>query len=51
MQVLRKVRHHLGVHTCLAKVVLHVTHNFKNTFSVRLNMLHLEPNMLTDMKL
>ena len=51
MQVLWKVRHHLGLHHCLTKVVLRVTLDFKNTFSVGLNMAHLELYMLTNMKL
>ena len=50
MRVLWKVRHHLDFRPCLTKVVLRVT-DFKNTFSVGLNMTRLEPNMLTNMKL
>jgi len=46
MRVLWKVRHHLGLHPCLTKVVLRVTLDFKNTFCVGLNIAHLEPNML-----
>jgi hypothetical protein len=51
MRVLCKVRHHLDLHPCLTKAALRVALDFKNTFSVGLNMAHLEPNMLTDMKL
>jgi len=40
-----------GLHPCLTKAVLRVTLDFKNTFTIGLNMAHLEPNMLTDIKL